>query len=94
MAKLTFLPEDITIDVSPGMNILDAAYDNGIDLPSQCQMGTCTSCMAKVIQGREFISENYGDDFLNESNSETILSCISEIKENSENEHLIIVISE
>ena len=32
-------------------DIISAAYANGIDLPSSCCSGVCTSCASMVIQG-------------------------------------------
>lgn len=42
---------DITIPVEDTMTILEAAEDQGIDLPSSCQSGSCSSCVGKVTEG-------------------------------------------
>jgi ferredoxin len=42
---------DITIPVEDTMTILEAAEDRGIDLPSSCQSGSCSSCVGKVMEG-------------------------------------------
>jgi ferredoxin len=42
---------DITIPVEDTMTILEAAEDQGIDLPSSCQSGSCSSCVGKVMEG-------------------------------------------
>lgn len=39
---------DLTKD---GENILDAAMNNGADLPFSCKGGVCATCKAKVIEG-------------------------------------------
>ena len=35
-----------------GENILDAAMNNGADLPFSCKGGVCATCKAKVIEGK------------------------------------------
>ncbi|NJK76205.1 MAG: 2Fe-2S iron-sulfur cluster binding domain-containing protein [Richelia sp. CSU_2_1] len=42
---------DITIPVEDTMTILEAAEDQGIELPSSCQSGSCSSCVGKVMEG-------------------------------------------
>ena len=36
---------------SPHQDIISAAKDNGIDLPSSCCAGVCTSCASLVVNG-------------------------------------------
>jgi ferredoxin len=40
-----------TLTVQEGEIILDAALDNGLDLPYSCLNGKCIDCLAKVNQG-------------------------------------------
>jgi 3-phenylpropionate/trans-cinnamate dioxygenase ferredoxin reductase subunit/ferredoxin len=42
---------DVTIPVEDTMTILEAAEDQGIELPSSCQSGSCSSCVGKVMEG-------------------------------------------
>jgi ferredoxin len=89
MAKLTFLPENKIVELLPGVTILDTAIENGIDLPSQCEVGICTTCMAYVEKGEEFIVENMGD-YMAPITSKNILSCVSELKEDIKDAEIVV----
>lgn len=54
---------DITIPVEEGVSVLEAAEDAGIELPSSCRSGSCSSCVAKVVEGEVDQSEQ---NFLDE----------------------------
>lgn len=45
---------------SDGATILDAAMRAGADLPYSCKGGVCSTCMAKVLEGRVEMDVNYG----------------------------------
>ena len=47
---------DLTKD---GENILDAAMNNGADLPFSCKGGVCATCKAKVIEGEVEMDINH-----------------------------------
>jgi uncharacterized 2Fe-2S/4Fe-4S cluster protein (DUF4445 family) len=50
--KLTFLPEQRTIDFSPEQTILEAARQLGVDIVATCGgRGRCNSCRIQVIDG-------------------------------------------
>jgi ferredoxin len=40
-----------TIEVPEDKQILRAAYAAGIELPSSCNAGVCTTCAAKIMEG-------------------------------------------
>lgn len=41
-----------TLEVPEEKTILQAAYAAGLDLPSSCNAGVCTTCAAKVLEGK------------------------------------------
>jgi ring-1,2-phenylacetyl-CoA epoxidase subunit PaaE len=41
-------------------NILDAALAEGADLPYACKGGVCTTCKAKLVEGKVEMEVNYG----------------------------------
>jgi ring-1,2-phenylacetyl-CoA epoxidase subunit PaaE len=43
-----------------GQSILDAALQQGADLPYACKGGVCTTCKAKLIEGKVEMDVNWG----------------------------------
>ena len=68
--------EETTISMSQTDNILAAALRNDLDAPYSCQGGICSSCMAKVTEGKAVMSRNsiLTDDEVEDG---VILTCIA-----------------
>lgn len=59
-----------------GMSVLEAAKQNDIDVPYSCQAGLCTTCSAKLMQGKVEMLANYGlEDY--EVRRNLVLTCQS-----------------
>jgi ferredoxin len=81
MIKVNFLPENIIAEMTHGVSLLETARNNGVDIDSQCESGTCSTCMVRIEKGEDLLYENYGDNYNNDKNLKNILSCIAELKD-------------
>lgn len=62
-AKITVKLDGILFDFDLGYNsqsILDAALNEGADLPFACKGGVCCTCKAKLLQGAVAMDVNWG----------------------------------
>ena len=78
ISEITYLldDEETTISMSQTDNILSAALRNDLDAPYSCQGGICSSCMAKVTEGKAVMSKNsiLTDDEVEEG---LVLTCVA-----------------
>lgn len=49
--KVTFLPDDITINAEVGNSLLDVAKTAGVFIPTGCLMGSCHACEVELDDG-------------------------------------------
>jgi ferredoxin len=81
-----------TIQVPEDTTILQAAYDAGVDLPSSCNAGVCTTCAAQLLAGTVEQSDGMGVSLELQSEGYALL-CVSyprsDIKLVSEKEDMV-----
>lgn len=58
--EITITVDDVTetFKMSQEQNVLEAALDKGMDAPYSCQGGICSSCLARVKEGKVEMKKN------------------------------------
>ncbi|MBD3403978.1 2Fe-2S iron-sulfur cluster binding domain-containing protein [candidate division GN15 bacterium] len=77
MPKITFLPNDVEVDVPEGTIILDAALDNNVKIDHNCGGNcACSTCHIIVEEGFDTLNEMSEDeeDMLDEAENLTDVS--------------------
>ncbi len=47
------------VEVEPGALIIEAAHDQGVEIPHSCRGGMCCTCRCKVVEGEVAMDVNY-----------------------------------
>ena len=57
MPTVTFQPAGVTVDVSEGTSLLEAAHSNGVTLRTTCGgKASCRDCRITVVSGDEALT--------------------------------------
>ncbi len=52
MPRVTFLPANVSVEVAPGTNLLEAAREGGVRIHNECGgQGACGRCIVRVLSG-------------------------------------------
>ncbi|QSG13795.1 2Fe-2S iron-sulfur cluster-binding protein [Halapricum desulfuricans] len=76
---IEFLKQETTLSISSDTAMLDAALDEDLDVPYQCQVGVCGQCTSKVEDGDATeLVEHDGNQYLSDAQIEAgyVLTCV------------------
>ncbi len=59
-ATILFHGNEFEINVAEGQTVLEAAQEQDVDPPYACQMGVCTTCRARMMEGAVRMDEREG----------------------------------
>ncbi len=63
-----------SFEIPAGMSVLEAALENGLDVPFSCKAGVCASCRARLTEGRlDMIANHALEDY--EIEAGYVLTC-------------------
>ena len=60
VVTILFEGQEHVVEVAKDETILEAALNQGIDLPFSCQAGLCTACRGKCLSGKVHLDEREG----------------------------------
>jgi ferredoxin-NADP reductase len=69
----------LTLKVAPGVSVLQALRDAGLDRPSSCEQGVCGTCECRVLEG----AVDHRDSILSASEraaNDVMMTCVSRAK--------------
>lgn len=57
MPKVTYLPDERTVEAAQGESLHDVCDREILGIPFSCKNGVCGTCIVKVVKGAEHLGE-------------------------------------
>ena len=75
---IEFLNQETTLTISSDTAMLDAALDEDLDVPYQCEVGVCGQCTSKVDGDGSELVEHDGNQYLSDEQIQEgyVLTCV------------------